>query len=366
MHSNVGVGSARCRSRRAFTLIELLVVVSIIALLVSILLPSLSAAREQAKTLVCASNLKNVGTAMVQYTAKDKRGSYPASYVYPFDEYGNWSPMAQDLTHTFGYLHWSNALYNAGEIGDKAFQCPKFTNGGAPRTNPGRSQEDWEDNQVDQNGSSAPNDLKDWQAPRMCYAGNAAIIPRNKFTEQMSGGQRTNRFVMDTEVTRAQGTILATEYVNNWRALGIPQGGGSDGAVLSKSHRPINVFWNMGSGYNEYQATMFASGFLYGETPEAYPESYQDYGLLDVQSAERMTNILDHTGSKNQANAVGRHHPGGGQDRRKYGGTANFLFCDGHVERMTVYESLHKRLWGDRYYSLNGPNQVQNYNVRPH
>ncbi|MGD8454493.1 MAG: DUF1559 domain-containing protein [Phycisphaerae bacterium] len=52
---------------RAFTLIELLVVVAVIALLISILLPSLSQAREQAKAAKCVSNLKQIGGAMTSY-----------------------------------------------------------------------------------------------------------------------------------------------------------------------------------------------------------------------------------------------------------------------------------------------------------
>lgn len=55
------------RSRRGFTLIELLVVVSIIALLISILLPSLQAAREQAKLTVCQANLSSIGKVLMTY-----------------------------------------------------------------------------------------------------------------------------------------------------------------------------------------------------------------------------------------------------------------------------------------------------------
>lgn len=61
---------------RGFTLIELLVVIAIIALLISILLPSLSRARELSKRLVCASNLKGIATSMKVY-ANDHREAWP-------------------------------------------------------------------------------------------------------------------------------------------------------------------------------------------------------------------------------------------------------------------------------------------------
>lgn len=65
------------RKSRGFTLIELLVVVAIIALLISILLPSLSQAREQARRAVCASNLRSISQAMVTY-ANDNNDAVPA------------------------------------------------------------------------------------------------------------------------------------------------------------------------------------------------------------------------------------------------------------------------------------------------
>ena len=55
------------RSRPGFTLVELLVVISIISLLMSILLPSLSRAREQAKATHCLARLKDIGTTLVTY-----------------------------------------------------------------------------------------------------------------------------------------------------------------------------------------------------------------------------------------------------------------------------------------------------------
>ncbi|HNQ21815.1 MAG TPA: prepilin-type N-terminal cleavage/methylation domain-containing protein [Phycisphaerae bacterium] len=58
--------------RHAFTLVELLVVIAIIALLISILLPSLSAARHQARRTVCASNLRSLALAVHAY-ANDHR-----------------------------------------------------------------------------------------------------------------------------------------------------------------------------------------------------------------------------------------------------------------------------------------------------
>lgn len=69
------------RVRAGFTLIELLVVIAIISLLVSILLPSLTKAKELAQAVVCANNIRNLGSANIQY-ASDNNGSFTKRYPY--------------------------------------------------------------------------------------------------------------------------------------------------------------------------------------------------------------------------------------------------------------------------------------------
>ena len=78
--------------RRCFTLIELLVVISIIALLIAILLPSLQLARDEARTIACGSNLRQAGIALQAYS-NDYEGMLPPHsqatslgnyYIIPF------------------------------------------------------------------------------------------------------------------------------------------------------------------------------------------------------------------------------------------------------------------------------------------
>jgi prepilin-type N-terminal cleavage/methylation domain-containing protein/prepilin-type processing-associated H-X9-DG protein len=135
--------------RTGFTLIELLVVVAIIAVLIAILLPSLGKAREASRTGLCASNLSDIGKAMMTYATQEARfplvpppnkasrfGNFPlempgiAGAIAPNDpitfSYTNtgalgtavYPEMGQPMANLWMLMLWDN------RISPKIFVCP--------------------------------------------------------------------------------------------------------------------------------------------------------------------------------------------------------------------------------------------------
>jgi len=116
----------RRRRRHGFTLVELLVVIGIIALLISILLPSLNAARRQATRIACAANIRSIGQSYQLYAAEYK-GSYPPVQMWhwPLGNWGNPWTDNPDANHNPSVPDGAGLLFSLGYVKDpRIYYCP--------------------------------------------------------------------------------------------------------------------------------------------------------------------------------------------------------------------------------------------------
>jgi len=106
--------------KKGFTLIELLVVVAIIAILIAILLPAVSKAKEYGKKVSCGSNLKQIALALQSY-AEDYNDLYPLAWI---DQ--KWEYTYDDSAYPEKYMGWMRRLHKYVGYVEQVYRCPSF------------------------------------------------------------------------------------------------------------------------------------------------------------------------------------------------------------------------------------------------
>ena len=205
-----------------FTLIELLVVVSIIALLISILLPALGEARETAVRMTCVSNVRAQGM-VIRYYTNDYRGGLP---YHSGDGSGNSTPWSH--THHSMKLDQREMLVDKYSDGDPwIWICPKLTIRGV--------------------------------APERGYTGGGLRNPRNVVIGRSGGyAQRLPRWRIDTEEW-VSGNPRTPHHTNRWAQVPRRWNGGKivtnhidqllpDSVIISEQYIGPNGGWGYGPG----------------------------------------------------------------------------------------------------------------------
>lgn len=318
-----------------FTLAELLTVLAVIAVLLAVLVPSLNAARRAARAVVCQSNLRSSGLALLAYCdAQD--GYLPPAYVYV----GSAGLYAQPEEPALGICHWSGLLLAGRYVTEGALHCPEIPQGGLAPQNT-------EESNLDRGQTAGRMGVVDVQAQRCAFTVNEVMCPRNRFRTGFEGAQRPSRLVRLAQVGRQQKTVLLTEWPADGRIVSGPD------STLSHSYMPVHGFRGLGemAGPDRYDLNMTVSD---AARPCLSIGNYRKVNSNDLSISpnglRRYPPRLDW---------VGRNHKGSATQRDAR--ESNFFYLDGHTESKSVYRTIEETAfeWGDRIYSLAGYSSIR-------
>ncbi len=250
---------------RAFTLIELLVVVAIIAVLIAMLLPALSGAREEGKRLVCLSDMKQIGNVAAGLYKEDNdnlpwthQPFYPGTGVYssyswggmkaPKPEGSNW-----DCAVVPAELRGLNKFLDPSAVDDdavKVVQCPGDKSGFSPTVG-------------GPPGTSPPWDGKSsWEAFGTSYSINWM------FADLLPGGWSLTTLIEEgKKIYTGKVGGAASEFVLLWEnqadqlLIGAtPTGGGTLGPGWHGRYSQHTFLFLDGHSENRYFDTRFSQG----------------------------------------------------------------------------------------------------------